>query len=58
MKKFVHTQEFRDLNIGFAFDEGLAHPDDIIQILYGERSIWREYERTIMSVNVWQRKEL
>jgi len=43
MKKFVHSQEFRNLNVGFAFDEGLAHPKNVIPIVYGERSIWREY---------------
>ncbi|PNF38477.1 hypothetical protein B7P43_G03992 [Cryptotermes secundus] len=42
MKKFVLSQKFRDLNIGFAFDEGLAHPENVIQVIYGERSVWRE----------------
>ncbi|KAJ9586569.1 hypothetical protein L9F63_028388, partial [Diploptera punctata] len=40
MKKFVHTCEFQALNIGFAMDEGLAHTENIFQIVYGERSIW------------------
>jgi aminoacylase len=53
MEKFIDSQEFRDLNIGFAFDEGLPHPDDIIQIVHGERTIWREYEQAIMSLNIW-----
>ena len=43
MKIFVHSPEFRALNIGFALDEGLAHPENIFQIIYGERSIWCKY---------------
>ncbi|KAJ4450809.1 hypothetical protein ANN_02239 [Periplaneta americana] len=41
MEQFVHSQEFQALNVGFAFDEGLPHPDDVIYIVYGERSIWQ-----------------
>ncbi|XP_069679120.1 aminoacylase-1-like [Periplaneta americana] len=41
IRKYVHTQEFRDLNVGFAFDEGLPHPDNLIQVVYGERAIWQ-----------------
>jgi hypothetical protein len=58
MKKFVLTQKFRDLNVGFAFDEGLAHPENIIQVIYGERSIWREYEPVIMNVMYARVREL
>ncbi|XP_068632984.1 aminoacylase-1-like [Battus philenor] len=41
MKKFVLTQEFRALNIGFALDEGMANPTDEFVIFNGERSIWQ-----------------
>ncbi|KAJ4450808.1 hypothetical protein ANN_02238 [Periplaneta americana] len=41
MRKYVYTQEFRDLNVGFAFDEGLPHPDNLIQVVYGERTVWQ-----------------
>lgn len=44
MKKFVHTDEFRRLNIGFALDEGLASPNDEYALSNGERCIWREFE--------------
>lgn len=41
MAKFVHTQDFKDLNIGFALDEGLASPNEEFALFYGERSIWQ-----------------
>lgn len=41
MKKFVKTEDFNSLNVGFALDEGMASPDEIIPIFYGERSTWR-----------------
>ncbi|KAK4875016.1 hypothetical protein RN001_011438 [Aquatica leii] len=40
MKEFVLTQDFRDLNVGFALDEGIASTDDIYKVFYGERSVW------------------
>ncbi|KAI6239599.1 N-acyl-L-amino-acid amidohydrolase [Aphelenchoides fujianensis] len=40
MKKFVKTQEFRDLNVGFALDEGLASEDDTYKVYYAERNVW------------------
>lgn len=46
MKPFVNSPEFKKLNVGFAFDEGMASPDDSFQFFYGERSIWREYQNT------------
>lgn len=42
MAKFVHTQDFKALNIGFALDEGLASPDEEFVVYHGERSIWRK----------------
>ncbi|XP_038214771.1 aminoacylase-1-like [Zerene cesonia] len=41
MKKFVHTPEFKALNIAFALDEGMASPTEEFIIFYGERSIWQ-----------------
>ncbi|XP_078043647.1 aminoacylase-1 [Augochlora pura] len=40
MKDFVHTQDFKDLNVGFALDEGVACPTEAFYMFYGERSIW------------------
>lgn len=40
MEKFVETDEFRALNIGFALDEGLANPGEECMTYYGERSAW------------------
>lgn len=42
MKRFVHTEDFKGLNVGFALDEGMASPDDTFPVFYGERNIWRE----------------
>lgn len=42
MKKFVHTDSFKALNIGFALDEGMANPGEEFIIFNGERSIWRK----------------
>lgn len=42
MEKFVVTDEFKALNIGFALDEGMASPTDEFIIFSGERSIWRK----------------
>ncbi|CAK1601217.1 unnamed protein product [Parnassius mnemosyne] len=41
MKKFVLTDEFKALNVGFALDEGMANPTDEFVIFNGERSIWQ-----------------
>ncbi|KAI4479434.1 hypothetical protein M0804_011219 [Polistes exclamans] len=40
MKEFVHTNDFKALNIGFALDEGVASPTDTFFMFNGERSIW------------------
>ncbi|XP_043678759.1 aminoacylase-1-like isoform X1 [Vespula pensylvanica] len=40
MKEFVHTNDFKALNIGFALDEGVASPTEIFYMFYGERCIW------------------
>ncbi|CAM0135901.1 adenylate cyclase [Umbelopsis sp. WA50703] len=40
MKLLVNKQEFKDLNVGFALDEGIASPKDTIRVFYGERAPW------------------
>lgn len=40
MGKFIETDLFKSLNVGFAIDEGLASPDDIVPVFFGERAIW------------------
>lgn len=42
MKKFVYMNEFRNLNVGFALDEGMASPNDEYALFYAERCIWRK----------------
>jgi len=41
MLKFVKTEEFRKLNVGFGLDEGVANPEDSFHLYYGERAIWQ-----------------
>lgn len=41
MKKFVSTEDFRSLNIGFSLDEGMASPTESFLVYYAERSVWR-----------------
>ncbi|KAL8587111.1 hypothetical protein ACOMHN_026079 [Nucella lapillus] len=40
MMQFVHHQGFKDLNVGFALDEGLASPTEEFRLFTGERSTW------------------
>ncbi|KAJ3225634.1 adenylate cyclase [Clydaea vesicula] len=40
MGKFVETNFFRSLNVGFALDEGLASPTHQVPVYFGERAIW------------------
>lgn len=42
MKKFVTTEYFKDLNVGFALDEGYASSTSTILIFNAERNIWRK----------------
>lgn len=41
MRAFVKTEAFRNLNVGFSLDEGIATPDETFPVFYAERSIWR-----------------
>ncbi|XP_018817132.1 aminoacylase-1-like [Juglans regia] len=38
--KFVASEEFRKLNVGFAMDEGQASPGDEFRVFYADRSPW------------------
>lgn len=40
MGKFVVTPTFKNLNVGFALDEGYANPTEKFTLFYGERSPW------------------
>ena len=47
MAKYVLSKEFKDLNIGFALDEGLASEDNKIPLFYGERNVyWVKFKCT------------
>lgn len=41
MEKFVETEDFKALNVGFALDEGIANPTRHFNVFYGERSVWK-----------------
>ena len=40
MEKFVDTDRFKQLNVGFVLDEGLASENDTYRLFYGERCVW------------------
>lgn len=40
MAPFVHSNEFKALNVGFSLDEGVASPTDTYPVFYAERSVW------------------
>jgi len=40
MQKWVHTEHFKSLNVGFGLDEGLASEDEEIPAYYGERNVF------------------
>lgn len=42
MAKFIETDEFKNLNVGFALDEGIASPTETYPVFYAERAIWRK----------------
>ncbi|GAB0091331.1 hypothetical protein DMENIID0001_061620 [Sergentomyia squamirostris] len=43
MYKFVHTDDFKALNVGFSLDEGIASPTETFPVFYAERAIWHVY---------------
>jgi aminoacylase len=47
MDDLVKSEHFTAMNIGFGLDEGLASPDDVFQVYYGERvALWGMIEAT------------
>uniref|UniRef100_A0A336N2J6 CSON009407 protein n=1 Tax=Culicoides sonorensis TaxID=179676 RepID=A0A336N2J6_CULSO len=40
MMDFVHTEDFKKLNVGFALDEGGCSPEERFPVFYAERSTW------------------
>ena len=40
MAKFVQRDEFKEMNVACAIDEGLANPTDAFTVFYGERAPW------------------
>ncbi|XP_039754767.1 aminoacylase-1-like [Pararge aegeria] len=40
MSEFVRSDHYKQMNVGFALDEGLASPDDNFVVYNAERSIW------------------
>ena len=45
MEKYVVSKEFKELNIGFALDEGLASEENAIPVFYGERNVfWVQFK--------------
>lgn len=38
MRCFVKHREFKDMNVGFALDEGIASPTQVFNVFYDERS--------------------
>lgn len=43
MNEFVKLNKFKNLNVGFALDEGMASPNDEFALFYAERCIWSKY---------------
>lgn len=40
MEAFVKSNEFKELNVGFALDEGGPTLEDTFRLFYGERNRW------------------
>ncbi|XP_049529285.1 aminoacylase-1A-like [Anopheles darlingi] len=43
MMEWVHKESFRQLNVGFSIDEGIAGEGEDYPLFYGERSVWHVY---------------
>ena len=42
LKSFIETKVFKEMNVGFTLDEGIASPDDVFNVYYAERNCWRK----------------
>lgn len=40
MAKFVESEEYKKLNVGFVLDEGQASPGDEYRVFYADRAPW------------------
>jgi len=40
MEDFVKTKEFKQMNVGFSLDEGIASPNEVYPVYYAERTLW------------------
>ncbi|ALC47906.1 maker258 [Drosophila busckii] len=40
MREWIHTEQFKSLNVGFSLDEGSSSLDDAYYVYYGERTAW------------------
>ena len=38
MQLFCKSDRFKEMNVGFSLDEGLANPTEAVSVYYGERS--------------------
>ncbi|GMP79349.1 hypothetical protein CsSME_00034931 [Camellia sinensis var. sinensis] len=47
MAKFVESQVFDELNLGFVLDEGQASPNDEFRVFYADRSPWNVVIRAL-----------
>lgn len=49
MVSFVHTEDFKALNVGFALDEGMPTESDVFEIYYAEKTMWRKVSITFFN---------
>lgn len=40
MQAFLRSEEWKEMNVGFALDEGLANPINEFTVFFGERMPW------------------
>ena len=50
MEAFLQSDEWKNLNVGFALDEGLANPNEEFTVFYGERMPWCQYFNNVLEV--------
>lgn len=55
MQVFIKTERFKEMNIGFALDEGLASPTEAMTVFFGEKSATCIYSVVVKCVpwRVW-----
>jgi len=46
MREFIHTDHFKNMNLGFSMDEGSSSLDDGYYVYYAERTAWRKSQST------------